>query len=316
MVGIYNFNNTCYVNTALQCLSVFKPFVNIIFEYNKHDRGDIVKELHKLYMAILVNNETYDPRSLLRVLQEKIPMMNIYEQNDINEFLYFFLDVLGKDVGMDISDNNDIMPILPSNASAYQKQKYKMDVDWINKIKKEYSHFVPLFNGQQISQIVCNNCSRIWHNYDLFVSVSVALSKDTLEGCLEDYFADNVLSEWRCDDCKVVAEGSVQSVIHWRNPGVLIIVLKRFEFGDNMTRKNNKDIDIPMSLDLGRYTLGSKLAKYELKSVGLHHGSYMGGHYQAACYDGGAWTLYDDESVYKIDKPDMKKAYVLFYGVV
>jgi ubiquitin C-terminal hydrolase len=158
---------------------------------------------------------------------------------------------------------------------------------------------VPLFYGQSISQVVCADCGKIWHNYEVFQDLSVAITASTLEGCIANNFEDVRLTDWKCDKCGKGGRASVKTNMLWKVPRVLMVTLKRF---DAQGRKDGRRIAVPEVLQLDDYVLGSKAKKrYMLQSVGIHSGSFFGGHYRALCRaNSSTWLVIDDESVHTI----------------
>jgi ubiquitin C-terminal hydrolase len=211
----------------------------------------------------------------------------------------------------------------------FDRQRKKMDIDWCNKVCKEYSDIIPMLYGQQISQIICNNCGKIWHNYEVYQQISVALPDGipstssqhhphtSLMECLQKHFDELPLNEWKCDRCNM-GQGSTQTSLLWRNPKILIISLKRFEFDPRTGHfiKNNKNVDIPETLNVSSKTIGKTKRIYHLKAIAFHSGSYYGGHYHAVCKQrDGSWYLYDDDVVHRLDShpSNIGNGYVYFY---
>lgn len=316
--GLINMGNTCYVNTALQCLLHCQP----ISDYLKHDSekgGTIFKEFKALAIELLEHHAKVRPMAFLQCIHRHMSgAINILEQNDIMEFISLFFDKFTKEEGTDARHKiNAIISNVKYENTPYDRQKLKMDKDWAEKIGKEYSRLCQVIYGQSISQITCNTCEKIWHNYDIYQDISVAIKGETLEECLVKHFQDVTLTDWKCDKCGG-GKGSNRTTLLWRNPQVLIIALKRFDYvpQQNALVKNNTRISVNEILNIDRFCVGKSNKHYVLKSVAFHSGSYHGGHYHALCKcQDNMWYLVDDETTFKVGStiPDVSSGYVFFY---
>ena len=117
----------------------------------------------------------------------------------------------------------------------------------------------------------------------------------------------------------------------WRLPDVLIISLKRFDYGTSSTTREKLDtfVDFPFNeLDMSKYCLSAELEDkddrslvYDLYAVDNHFGNMGFGHYTAFARDLSThaldheWYSFDDSSVTRIAPEKVKStaAYILFY---
>lgn len=103
--GLINFGNTCYMNSAIQCLSnieILRDYFlskNFVEDLDKEkDEFGIVVQWYKLMNGIWEKNCTISPQSFrreVRILALKQGMnMNLVGngQNDVQEFLGFLID--------------------------------------------------------------------------------------------------------------------------------------------------------------------------------------------------------------------------------
>jgi ubiquitin C-terminal hydrolase len=191
-----------------------------------------------------------------------------------------------------------------------------MNESWFNTVKKEYSQLIDIFYGQNITQIICGQCNKIHHNYEMFsnLMIPIDIEANSLIDCMDHYFQDEILNTydnpWICDVCKSNKQ-SKKSLIIWKEPDILIISLKRFS--ENM-KKNNKNLIIPEIIELNNYSINKKRAKkYKLLSVSCHVGSMYGGHYISICKKNDKWYIIDDIDIREIKDPDMGTGYLYFY---
>jgi ubiquitin C-terminal hydrolase len=261
--------------------------------------------------------------------------MEIREQNDICEFYALFIDKLNAALSFSLTvpskeefyiNNNELYNM----NSSFGRMAFKADYEWIKHNAREWSNLLNVIYGQTVSQIECGACKKIYHNYEMFNSLSLSITENQdLQAAITDHFADHTVNAatnthgqsdmWKCDHCKNKSE-STQSSSIWRLPPVLVISLKRFDHSGHSIKKNNSHVNIPTTLDLTPYVLDrSHSTTYKLKSIGFHMGSYYGGHYFAVIIDWKYDKVYhvDDDCVRSIPMEDVEKnagyGYVYFY---
>ena len=315
--GLMNIGNTCYINTVIQCLGFCHAFVRLMLtDENKIVKNEksILWQLCKLYKDSCHSSTPISTTSLVKVLHTKMNVyINVFEQNDINEFLNIFLDKLNDE----ISGMYDERPKSYDDSSLYDQQRRKMDISWENHHKKSYSELIPMFYGQMISQIVCGNCKAIHHNHEVIMNIMVSVNekknKENLQQLVDNHLSDEYVDDgWMCDNCKKTHK-STRSFRLWRIPSILVITVKRF---NKHLEKINTCIDVPMYLDIDKHSI-PQCSKYVLRSIAFHTGNGLifGGHYYALGLDDNNWTLMDDETVTISDTTpvDIGKGYVFFY---
>ena len=101
--GLKNLGNTCYMNTALQCLSHTKPLTNyflskkFVSDYN-NKKDTLVKEWYKLLNGLYEENCVVSPISFHKKMVQISSLNGINfgysNQNDVQEFIIFFVDNL------------------------------------------------------------------------------------------------------------------------------------------------------------------------------------------------------------------------------
>lgn len=321
--GLANLGATCYINTATQCLSYCPDFLKFVLSDHYKIKPDpcLMDELRDIYIEMWKNNNSLIPRKYINSLHDYITEIDIYDQNDINEFLCFFIDKLNKGICYSISETQLLKRYTTKMIKTpYEIQCYRMDKAWHNQIGKEYSELINLFHGQSITQIICGQCKHITHNYEIFSSFELPLGGDncnTLYDCLdlhfeEEYLNDENTTEWMCDECKNKYK-SKKTIKLWRLPKIVIILLKRFT---NYPHKNNKKITIPMIIDLEKYTLQKDIkSSFKLSAVAMQHGSCIGGHYYAICkHPDNKWYKIDDLNVCEENNLEqINYGYIFFY---
>jgi ubiquitin C-terminal hydrolase len=333
--GLVNFGATCYLNTAIQCLSYCMDFLHYVLssKYEKHaqahgrtlEEANLMAELREILVELWLKSNNISPKKFISCVRRVMPEIEILEQNDINEFLSLFLDKLNRAVCYDVKTQKCKQVKKAGHASTrYDQQRFKMDLSWYEKTGKEYSDLLDLFHGQMITQIICGHCKHISHNYEIYSSIMVSIdnSCETLEACLKEHFKDETLNtdtKWTCDECKHTVH-SVKTHKLWRYPRILIVTLKRFTvtFDNNIydLKKNYKEVRIPNEVYLEEFGISKRPCSYTLQSIACHIGSFHGGHYYAYCkHPDKKWYKVDDLNVQEVDHPDDRHAYLAFYAL-
>ena len=330
LCGLINFGNTCYMNSAIQCLSHVKEFREYFIskDFGKdinRDKDEIklVIEWFKVLNALWQENSIVKPqtfRNEVRLLAYKQGInLNLVGngQNDVQEFLQFLINSLhnglSKKVTMNISGKvvNDL-----------DKQALEAFKSWRLFFREDYSKLVELFYGQHSSNIFSLDKQILSTTYEPFCYLTLPIPEKTdvsIQDCLDSYSKFELLegeNKWYDEKQKEYIE-CYKQIKFWKTPKILIIVLKRFL---NNGSKNNTLVDFPLdNLDLSRLSLGygANKNKYKLRSIANHVGSLGGGHYFAYSLhrDNDKWYCYNDSSVREIGVSEIvsEKAYCLFY---
>lgn len=325
--GLQNVGATCYMNTAIQCLShclsflhytVSKQYIKDAVQHGRQiEESCLMNELSSILEDMWVNDYTLVPRRFVKSLQSHFgDLIEVRQQNDINEFIALFLDKLNTGICYRISREEVKDPYARGESKMYKTLSKRMDESWWDKTGKEYSQLVEMFYGQSITQVICGNCDELTHNYEIYCNLSLPLHGD-INTCLKKYFEDVYLNgggendiEWRCDRCKQKCK-SRKTVKLWRNPPIMIVSLKRFTYD---LKKNESKVAMPLELDMSPYTISNDPSKYKLVSMAYHSGCFHGGHYVAYCHHpNDKWHLIDDASINEVPSAPLSDGYVYFY---
>ena len=183
LTGIRNIGNTCYMNTALQCISNcielrnyflfgspkkdintnnvlgYKGLVAYGFEYLIRKlwiANDKVIDISKFKTAIGLCNERFAGRS----------------QQDTHEFVTFLIDSLHEDLNR--VENKSYI----AKEERDLNDEIKSKIEWNNYLKRNQSILVDLFYGLFKSTVVCSVCDKSCIDFNVFSSISLNLGND------------------------------------------------------------------------------------------------------------------------------------------
>lgn len=302
--GLRNLGNTCFMNSALQCL-IHVPELQKVFlssdwkkclnPKNPLGSGGKVAEtfagLIKSIWSPHSNTAIVSPIDFKNSIAKFNRIFAGYDQQDPFQLLNSVLDALHEDLKID--ERNDSSPISK------------------------------LFHGYTISVIKCSSCSyEHTPDPDVFSSLSLNIpnkSPFNLHECFNEmsdvqYPTDD--SKWYCSNCNRFSKSTTEIFVQTL-PSILIVHFKRFNYDPESYVHIDTFIDYPLILKFDKHTTpGIPKAEYELISVCLKVGSLRGGHaYAYAKLENGEWYCFNDSSVTPIHENTVitKHAYILTY---
>jgi len=324
--GLVNLGNTCYMNSVLQCLSHLLTFhpqnENFFKECGKLQSG-LMYEWFQFQRGMWSNeNDTcQNPLKLLRCFKTMCDEKDLYfenfNQNDVDEFLTLFLDLLHDSIKRSVKIN------LKKRSDSDETGKIitKGFETWKRFYENDYSYIVENFYSQLLSLTICPECYYFTSNHDPIQVVSLELPDDakTIYDCFKHYTRKQILDEknmWKCDKCSKRVQPH-QKTLLFKTSEILIILLKRYT---SSLRKNDKFIQYPLKLDLKDYNKNygtNRPNTYNLNGFCIHNGSLGGGHYYAVSKNflDRKWYEYNDSNVSSVSDEKLLNyiPYLLFY---
>ena len=322
LTGLINLGNTCYMNSAMQCLSACQPLTKYFLSGNfKEDINlrkkeyKMCKEFYRLLVGMWEENCIVKPVSFKQTLSHFNCYFSGWLQHDSQEAMSALIELLHLSTSYEV-----VIEHKGEAKNELDKLAIESIESWNKCFKNEYSNIVRIFYGQYHQKLSCDNCNFVSNTYDPFCVIQVPIEDNsTLSECLLDFSAEEKLSGdnvWRCEKCKE-NKSSKKKMEIWKAPNVLIVQLKRFRFGKDKLRNliNYPLVDLAINDITGEYE--SDDLKYDLFAVNCHIGGVFGGHYFAYCKNAnGKWYEFNDADVQEItDKAKIitENAYLLIY---
>ncbi|KAH7105795.1 cysteine proteinase [Auriculariales sp. MPI-PUGE-AT-0066] len=186
-MGLVNLGNTCFMNSALQCL-VHTPeladyFLHDVFkqELNRDNPlgmggavadafGDLVHRLWETSQSSLA------PRDFKTAIARFAPQFIGYQQHDSQELLAFLLDGLHEDLNRVLKkpyvENPDW------DGGGEREMLALANKTWEGYMSRNDSIIVDLFQGQYKSTLICPECDKVSITFDPFMYLTLPLPVD------------------------------------------------------------------------------------------------------------------------------------------
>jgi ubiquitin C-terminal hydrolase len=179
--GLQNLGNTCFMNSALQCLSASEPLTRYFLEgkFQKDVNSDnplgTGGQMAKAYAKLLLkmwrgNSSSVSPSEFKWVVGRFAPQFSGYNQHDSQELLAFLLDGLHEDLNRVTKK-----PYVESKSSDGRPDQEVATEAWEGHLKRNQSVIVDHFQGQLKSTLICPECNNISITFDPFMYLSLPL---------------------------------------------------------------------------------------------------------------------------------------------
>ncbi|XP_045153549.1 ubiquitin carboxyl-terminal hydrolase 4 isoform X2 [Echinops telfairi] len=188
LCGLGNLGNTCFMNSALQCLSNTAPLTDYFLkdeyeaEINRENplgmKGEIAEAYAELIKQMWSGRDTHvAPRMFKTQVGRFAPQFSGYQQQDSQELLAFLLDGLHEDL-----NRVKKKPYLELRDANGRPDAVVAKEAWENHRLRNDSVIVDTFHGLFKSTLVCPECAKVSVTFDPFcyLTLPLPLKKDRI----------------------------------------------------------------------------------------------------------------------------------------
>ncbi|CAF1471506.1 unnamed protein product [Rotaria sordida] len=97
LCGLHNLGNTCFMNSALQCLSNVELLTDYFLNL-ENVQGDVATAYYEFIQNVWSDKTLFVPKKLKNVIAHYAPQFADYDQQDAHEFMIFLLNQLHEDL--------------------------------------------------------------------------------------------------------------------------------------------------------------------------------------------------------------------------
>ncbi|KAJ0042841.1 hypothetical protein Pint_18464 [Pistacia integerrima] len=180
LTGLLNLGNTCFMNSAIQCLVHTPEFARYFREDYRREInwqnplgmvGELAVAFGELLRKLWAPGRTpVAPRPFKTKLARFAPQFSGYNQHDSQELLAFLLDGLHEDL-----NRVKHKPYIRSRDADGRPDEEVADEYWANHIARNDSIIVDVCQGQYKSTLVCPVCNKVSVTFDPFMYLSLPL---------------------------------------------------------------------------------------------------------------------------------------------
>lgn len=181
LVGLQNLGNTCFMNSAIQCLSHTEALTMYLLE-DKHKAeintrnpigtgGKLVSAYVSLLQTLWLESDlVQSPWELKRTISTFAPQFSGYQQHDSHELLSYLLDGIHEDLNRVKKKPYTTLSELPGRSDEEVAGEF-----WNNHLKRNRSVIVDLMHGQYKSTLLCPECGKVSITFDPFLTYTLQI---------------------------------------------------------------------------------------------------------------------------------------------
>ncbi|XAR70110.1 Ubiquitinyl hydrolase 1 [Bertholletia excelsa] len=179
IAGLQNLGNTCFMNSAIQCLVHTPPLADYFLKDYTHEinrqnplglHGELALAFGELLRELWSSQTPIAPRPFKGKLARFAPQFSGFNQHDSQELLAFLLDGLHEDL-----NRVKQKPYIETKDSDGRPDEEVADECWRYHLARNNSIIVDVCQGQYKSTLVCPVCNKISITFDPFMYLSLPL---------------------------------------------------------------------------------------------------------------------------------------------
>ncbi|OHT14167.1 hypothetical protein TRFO_03231 [Tritrichomonas foetus] len=179
--GFNNLGNTCFLNSALQCILHTMPLVNYFLTENwkseiSYDNPLGTKGMCASAFSIItdrvwnVGSVLITPNSLLNIIQKHAPHLSGNNQQDAHELILLLLDMIHEDL-----NRIKKKPNIENVEGNGENDEEIAEESWRRYKMRNDSIIVDTFHGQLRSKLTCPKCKQTVVTFEPFISISLPI---------------------------------------------------------------------------------------------------------------------------------------------